>query len=120
MTFDYSTKILMGFILLAAVACWAYAHIVVKKLKHMEAVQINLYFAFVLTLTNAFLYPFIVTDPVAPVKFLISIGACGFPIALSAFMFITALKINHNSGLTTMFIFSSVVVGYLLSLFRYD
>jgi hypothetical protein len=110
----------MGFVLLAAVSCWAYAHIVVKKLKHMEAVQINLYFAFVLTLTNAFLYPFLVTNPVPPIKFLISIGLCGFPIALSALFFITALKINHNSGMTSMFVFSSVVVGYLLSIFRYD
>lgn len=109
----------MAFALLVAVGLWGYSQIVVKTLTHMEAIQINLFFAFVLTLTNAFLYPLIVTSPVSPIKFLISIGICGLPIAVSALFFLMALKINHNSGMTTMFIFSSVVVGYLLSIFRY-
>jgi drug/metabolite transporter (DMT)-like permease len=110
----------MGFLLLAAVTCWAGGHLAVKKLSSIQTVQINFYYSLVLALTNGILYPLLVTDPVNPVNFLISIVVSRFPMALSTLFFVTALKINLNSGMTTMFVFNSVVVGYLLSIFRYN
>ena len=45
---------------------------------------------------------------------------CGAPMAIGNILYIHALKINKNTGLATICISSAVVVGYLISVLRYN
>jgi len=45
---------------------------------------------------------------------------CGVPMAVGNILYIYALTINKNTGLVTICISSAVVVGYLISIFRYN
>lgn len=45
---------------------------------------------------------------------------CGIPMAIGNILYIHALTINKKTGLATICISSGVVVGYLISILRYN
>lgn len=53
-------------------------------------------------------------------NFFIGIIACGFVTAFSQIFFIGAIKMTKNTGVVTTFSFTSVIVGYLVSVIKYN
>ena len=51
---------------------------------------------------------------------MIGLILCGLPMAVGNIMYIEALQIIPNPGLATLFLCSSVVVGYMVSILKYN
>jgi hypothetical protein len=102
-----------------AAAIWAYGVVVVKNIQCLNAFHINFYFGCVLTIMSGLLYP-IVESKTSIETLLYGFLYFGSPIAIGNILYTHALKINHNTGLTTLCISEGVVVGYLISIFRYN
>lgn len=98
---------------------WAYAMIITKRLKEVNSIQINIHLGYCLIFTAGIAYPIEVIDKTPLHKMIISLFACGLVMAIAAIAFIGALTMTENTGVLTMLMFTSVIVGYIVSITRY-
>ena len=110
----------MGTLFASIAIIWAYGTIMVKKVVGLNSLHINLHFGILTTLFNALLYPIFVTQSKSVEVMGLGFFLCGSPMALGNILWIHALTINKNTGLVSICISSSVVVSYLISMFRYN
>jgi drug/metabolite transporter (DMT)-like permease len=99
---------------------WAYAQVITKKLNGVNPVQLNLHLGIIYAIGTGLLYPSMVEKQVEVSNFLVGIIACGFVTAFSQIFFIGAIKMTKNTGVVTTFSFNSVIVGYLVSVIKYN
>ena len=111
---------MMGLLFAFMAIIWAYGMIVVKSIVDLNSFQINLHLGIFMTAVNLILYPIFVEEPKSLMTMIYGMLLCGAPMAIANIMLIQALKINKNTGLATICISSGVVVGYLLSILRYN
>jgi hypothetical protein len=97
---------------------WSYSVVIIKNIKGMNSSQINYHQGFTVILVSGFFYPFF--ENKATLEDLVS---CLFvnivPVMIGQMFFIAALTMSKNLGILTMITFMTVVVAYLLSIFRY-
>ncbi len=98
---------------------WAYGTIVVKNIVELNSLHINLHFGIFITIVNGILYQIFVENPKSISVMVWGFFLCGAPMALGNILYIYALTINKNTGLVTICTSSAVVVGYIISIFRY-
>ena len=110
----------MGTLFAFMASIWAYGTIVVKNIVKLNSLHINLHFGIFTTIVNGLLYPIFVTNAHSTLVMTSGFFLCGVPMAISNIMYIYALMINRNTGLVTICISSAVVVGYVISVFRYN
>ena len=100
-----------------------YAILVTKKLVRTSAVQINYHLGLGLILASATFIPYAFANPDYHVPSLQEFGLCflvtGLPLGVGQLIFISALLMTKKYGVVTPFQFTNIVVGYLLSIFRY-
>jgi drug/metabolite transporter (DMT)-like permease len=99
-------------------AIWALGVVVIKRLKHSNAIQINYHQGIIIVISCGLTYPFYesktsLTEIIT--CFLINI----LPVLGGQSLFIAALTMSKNLGMITMITFTCVIVSYLLSIFRY-
>lgn len=99
---------------------WAYGTITVKSIVGLSSLHINLHFGIFTIIVNGLFYPIFVTDPKSIQTMVWGLLLCGVPMAVGNILYIYALTINKNTGLVTICISSAVVVGYIISIFRYN
>ena len=101
---------------------WAVAILITRSVKSKNAVENNLNFGVILTLTAGvifFLYPEnkYSEDPWMMLKCMVYQGV---PLAVSQHFFMLALVLSDKSGIITMVGFVGMVFSYFLSVIRYD
>ncbi len=110
----------MGSLFAFVASLWGYGHVVIRNIVDLNSLHINLHFGIFTTIVNGILYPIFVTNPHPTQVMINGFFLCGAPMAVSNIMYIYALMINKNTGLVTICISSAVVVGYVISVFRYN
>ena len=98
---------------------WADGHILTKKLTGMNNIQINMDFSISLMLIIGFLYPMTVQNPVEITTFIWTILLSGVPMTIANFIIVKAIQLTPNTGVLMMLVCFSVVVGYIITIFRY-
>jgi hypothetical protein len=101
----------------------AYASVITKKLTNTNSIQINYFQGMMITFISSILAP----QAYANVNYnkmtmdtlVWSFLFVGLPTALGGFAFITALTITKNYAMVTPCMFTGIVLGYVLSIFRY-
>jgi drug/metabolite transporter (DMT)-like permease len=101
-----------------------YSFVTTKKLVNTNAVQISYHLGVIIVFSSAVLMPYALNDGDYNVP---SIGelaeavvVTGLPMTLGQLAAMSSLLITHNYGMLTPFQFSTIIVGYLVSIFRYD
>ena len=101
----------------------AYGVVLTKKLKNTNGIQINYYLGLLVLFQGAPLVPYGFSDPqyVTPTmsEFLTLLILGGIPMTLGQMFYILALTLTPNYGMLTPFMFTSIIFGYLMSIFRY-
>jgi len=101
-------------------ALWAYAQVITKRLNGINAIQINIHLGLFFLFTSGIFYPAQVEAPVSVQKIIISLFVGGVVMAIGQITFIGATIMTKNTGVLTMFVFVCVIVGYIVSVFRYN
>lgn len=97
---------------------WAYGVIETKVLRNLNTFQINFHFGICTLLASALLYP--LDKPAAtPRQMATGIFTTGIPMTVGQFLFIGALSITEKHGKVSIMMFAQVIMGYILSIFRY-
>ena len=99
---------------------WAYGQVLTKSIIGVNSIQINIHLGIFLIFFSGLMYPQFVVNPVPREKLIMNIFVGGFFMAISQIIFIGAITITRNTGVLTMFMFVSVIVGYLISVLRYN
>jgi len=99
---------------------WAYAQVITKRLHGVNSIQINVHLGLFFLFTSGILYPTQVVKPVSIEKNIIALFASGLLITIAQITFIGATTMTKNTGVLTMFMFVGVIVGYLVSVFKYN
>ena len=119
-TEDPKIKLLIASMFIGSNVLWAYAQVLTKKLTGVNPVQLNLHIGFVFIMFTGVSYPSMVEKQVEVWTFIKGILFGGIVSALSQIVYIGALKMTKKTGLVTTFSFSSVIVGYFVSVARYN
>ena len=86
----------------------------------MNSIQINYHLGLEILLSSAFLYQTQVVTPVPTVKFVISLFAGSLIMVVGQIAFIGAITMSKNTGVISMLVFVSVIVGYVVSVVKYN
>lgn len=79
-----------------------------------------MHFAALYMISNGIGYPLLVHGPLEVSRILKTLLYCGVPNTIAALCMIKAAKMTKQTGVLTLMTFVSVLVGEILSLFRYD
>jgi drug/metabolite transporter (DMT)-like permease len=107
-------------LLLASIVIWAYGQVITKRLKTLNFIHVNIHLGMSLTLASGILYPVFVKNPTSIGIMIEALIWCGIPSTFSSFCFIGAITISKQTGILTLFQFISVIIGYFVSIFRYN
>ena len=99
---------------------WAYAQIITKRIHRMNAIQINVHLGLFFMFATGIVYPTQVEKPVEMPTFFTGIIAGGVVMTIGQITFIGATTMTKNTGVLTMFGFMSVIVGYVVSVCKYN
>lgn len=128
-TYEYYTKFqnyatnnpkimtIFSLIFLTIMVFWAYAIVLTKKIK-ANTFQINYVLGIYLLLAGALAYPY-AESKCTKLSLFLSIFFFGIPIVLAQWFFIASLTMTKNTGVLTMLGFTSILIGYIVSIFRY-
>ena len=111
---------MIGILLALMTFVWAYGTVVIKNIVELNSLHINLHFGIFTTIISGILYPIFVSEPKPALTMVYGLIFCGAPMAVGNILYIHVLTINKNTGLATICISSAVVVGYLISVLRYN
>ena len=117
---DPIVKLIICVLFICGNIMWAYAQVITKRLHGVNSIQINVYLGLFFLFTSGVLYPTQVTTPVPIEKYIISFFVSGIVITIAQITFIGATTMTKNTGVLTMFMFVGVIVGYLVSVFKYN
>ena len=115
---------LVGILFTLATCGHGLGSVMTKKLRNVVSMQINYFQSLIVIIFSALLTPLANSDPIYNKMTMNELGwtvlLTGLPTSLGAICHITALTITKNYAIVTPFMFSGIVVGYLVSIFRYD
>ena len=101
-----------------------YAVVCTKKLRNTSSVQISYMIGLLVLLSSGFLLPSALADPFyhkpTTWELFLAFLCTGVPMALGQLIGISALILTKNYGMLTPFNFSTIVLGYLVSIWRYE
>ncbi len=120
MSDDPWVKLLVGALFILGNIMWAYAQVITKRLNNVNSIQINIHLGLFFMFTTGIFYPTQVSSPISIDKIIIGIFMGGFVIAFAQITFIGAMTMTKNTGVLAMFLFVGVIVGYLVSVFKYN
>jgi len=110
-------------VILGTMVCHAFGVVITKKLRDTNGTQINYFLGVLLLVQVGPLAPYGFSDPqyVVPTlgEFMVLMVVGGIPMALGQMFYIVALTLTPNYGMLTPFMFTSIIFGYLMSVFRY-
>jgi drug/metabolite transporter (DMT)-like permease len=113
-----------SFIFTAVMCLHGYAFVLTKKLINMNAAQINYNLGIMLFMTCALFMPYALADPnfriPSSLELLEALFLSGLPMTLAQLCVLYSLLLTRNYGMLTPFQFSTIIVGYLVSVLRYD
>lgn len=81
--------------------------------------HINFHLGLLFIISGGIFYPLRVVSPVPFYKMLISVFTTGLLMAVAQMLMVPALRLNKNTGALNSCQFISVIMGYLISYFRY-
>ena len=101
----------------------AFGVVITKKLQNVNGIQINYHLGLLclFEVCPYAVYGFNDSSYNSPTmqQFLILMVLGGIPMAVGSTFYIVALKLTSNYGMLTPFMFTSIIFGYLMSIFRY-
>jgi drug/metabolite transporter (DMT)-like permease len=98
---------------------WAYGLLRVRTYYKGNHTYVNFHFGLCLTIVSGFLYPYQVSRKTDLSILFTSIFLVGLPLALGQLGLVASLALNKNSGQLLILSGIPVLVGYLVSYFRY-
>ena len=94
--------------------------IITKDLKQTNTVQLNFTSGLMyIWIGTAFSFPYQNTRLVTPYELIWDILLIGGPIALATFLYMYGLTLSKKTGNLTITNFSTVIIGYIISILRY-
>lgn len=113
-------KLLVSMLFLLAVVGWAYGVVQTKSLKASHTLQVNLHQGFMLLFCNSLALLVIPT----PARLTLAEEAelfikVGLPMSIGSMLYIGSLFLSKKSGNVTIVGFSTVFIGYAISIIRY-
>ena len=101
-----------------------YAIVTTKKLINTHFIQINFILGSLILTSSAILAPSALNDPnyhrPTKLEMVYAFFLTGIPMVLGQFMGISAMIMTKKLGMVTPFQFTNIVLGYLVSIFRYN
>lgn len=101
-----------------------YAIVTTKKLINTNTIQINFILGTLILLSSAIILPSALSDPdyhcPSIAEMATALFLTGLPMALGQFLGVSAFILTRKLGMITPFQFTSIILGYLVSIFRYD
>ena len=101
-----------------------YAVVTTKKLIETNTIQLNFILGCLILLSSAVMMPSAMADPnyhkPTNIEMLYAFLFTGMPMALGQFIGVSAFIMSKNLGIVTPFQFSNIILGYLVSVLRYD
>ena len=94
--------------------------VLTKQMVDINCVQINFHFSSLIMFSTGILYPLYVPQRFDISKILWALLYVGLPISVAGFMFNAALTMSNKTGALSISIFLSVIIGYFISIFRYN
>ena len=124
MSRDPLAAMFAAFILTIIMCLHGYAVLLTKKLVNTHSFQVLYFSGLLILLSSALLYPYASVDPtfdeITMPDFFTGLLLTGLPVTLGGLFMIKALLITKNYGVLTPFMFCSILVGYIISVVRYD
>ena len=113
----------VGLVFMILTCAHAYGSVITKKLTNTNSVQINYFQGIIIIFITSILTPQAFANTNYNRMTMETLGwtflFAGLPTALGGFAYTTALTITKNYAMVTPFMFIGIVLGYLLSVFRY-
>jgi len=100
-----------------------YGVVATKKIRNLNGVHIFFIQGICILFFNSLVLPYIISQPnYKPISYPIFLQSLLFtatPIALGTICWIQALILSKNFGMITTLSFTSIIIGYVVSIFRY-
>jgi len=113
----------VAFLFLLVKIIHGYGVMTTKKITKQNGFQISYIQGLLVLFSSAITLPYVTNQSdYKEVEFITVLKSCLFSgcfIALGSTFWITALTLTKNFGLITTFSFTSIILGYLVSVFRY-
>ena len=124
MSKDLLTALVAAFILTIIMCLHGCAVLITKKLVNTHSFQVLYFSGLLILLSSALLYPYASEDPtfheITMLEFFMGLLLTGLPVTFGGLFMIKALLTTNNYGVLTPFMFCSILVGYMISVVRYD
>ncbi len=116
---------LIAGLILASIQCLhGYGIAITKEITNTNSIQINYFVGIIIMFSSAFLIPTGVSDPLYYNPKMIDLGKAivfsGIPLAIGMLGYNGALTVTNRYTIVTPFQFTAILVGYLVSIVRYD
>lgn len=98
---------------------WAYGLLRVRTFHKNSHVYVNFHLGLIFVVSSALLYPSQVKHQTDLSILAISALATALPLTLSQLVFVAGLSLNRKTGQMVVLTCIPVLIGYLLSYFRY-
>ena len=113
-------KVFVCVILFVEYVFWAWAMILTKDLKKTNSIQLNYVGGlFLVILSPVFYLTFPNSEVISFPQLLKDILSIGFLLSFSTLMYMASLQLSKNTGSLTITNFSTVIIGYIISIVRY-
>ena len=99
---------------------WGYGQVITKRLKNLDAYQIVLNAGIVFTFISTMAYCAAGQYKFTMQKFGICLVVVGIPTFFSLSLTIMSVKMVRETGLVMILMYTSVILGYLMSVFYYN
>ena len=110
---------LYGLALIGVMFIWAYGLLRVRTFYKNTHVHVNFHLGILFIIMSGFLYPIRVTKPSPLPTLLKGLFFSGFPLAFAQTVFGAGLAMNKKTGQVVILTGIPVLLGYLISYFRY-
>jgi len=110
---------LYGLALIGVMFIWAYGLLRVRTFYKNTHVHVNFHLGILFIISSGFLYPIKVTKPSSLWLLFQGLFYTGLPLALGQLVFVAGLGLNKKTGQLVILTGIPVLLGYLLSYFRY-
>ena len=110
---------LYGLALIGVMFVWAYGLLRVRSLYKCTHLDVNFHLGMLFIIMSGFLYPIRVTKPSPLPTLFKGLFFSGFPLAFGGNCFGASLALNKKTGQVVILTGIPVMLGYLISYFRY-
>jgi len=105
--------------LIGVMFVWAYGLLRVRTFYKNNHTYVNFHLGIIFTIFSGFLYPYQVKQKSDLSTLFMSVFLVGLPLALGQMFFVAGLGLNKKTGQIVILTGIPVLIGYLISYFRY-